>query len=385
MHRRICILVAGSLLAVWSLHAADRPGPSIRLSAAEPRATIDVVGLDPNDLARLARAKLTLDEWKTLLAVRVASASPTDDPDRPAMLGSYRVEAGMLRFEPRFPLSPGVRYQAMFYPARLPGRTDRAAPISAEFLLPRPKSAPAVVEHIYPSRNRLPENHLRFYLHFSTPMSQGNVYRHLRLLNEAGKDIEMPFLELGEELWDREGKRFTLFFDPGRIKRGLKPREEVGPVIEAGKTYTLVVERSWEDGLGNPLRESYRKTFQVIGPDETPIDPKLWKVQPPASPAVPLVVAFPEPLDHALLHRLLWVTDAKGQKVAGVIKVSDEETRWQFMPERPWQGGSYRLIADTALEDLAGNQIGQLFEVDVFKPIPRQVQARTVELPFTVK
>ena len=63
-----------------------------------------------------------------------------------------------------------------------------------------------------------------------------------------------PFLELDEELWSPDGTRFTLIFDPGRIKRGLKPREEVGPVLEAGKSYSLVIDRRLARRIGKPAR-----------------------------------------------------------------------------------------------------------------------------------
>src|SRR5262249_25661301 len=38
----------------------------------------------------------------------------------------------------------------------------------------------------------------------------------------------------------------------------------------------------------------------------------------------------------------------------------------------------------TTLEDLAGNRVGQPFEVDVFRPVERQANAKTVSLPFRV-
>ena len=59
--------------------------------------------------------------------------------------------------------------------------------------------------------------------------------------------MDAPFLELDEELWSPDGDSLHLVFDPGRIKRGLKPREEVGPVLEAGKSYSLVIDREWVD------------------------------------------------------------------------------------------------------------------------------------------
>ena len=46
--------------------------------------------------------------------------------------------------------------------------------------------------------------------------------------------------------------------------------------------------------------------------------------------------------------------------------------------------GGYHLVAETTLEDLAGNSIGRPFEVDVFRPIQREVKVQHVQLPFTV-
>src|SRR5262249_5583071 len=156
--------------------------------------------------------------------------------------------------------------------------------------------------HVYPTRDRLPENQLKFYLHFSAPMSRGEAYDRVRLLDDKGKLVEKPFLELAEELWDDSGTRFTLFFDPGRIKRGLKPREIYGPALEEGKSYTFVVDRGWPDAEGNPLKAEFRKSFRVGPPDDTQPDVANWKLTPP-SPGTdaPLTVTFPEPLDHAML------------------------------------------------------------------------------------
>jgi hypothetical protein len=243
-----------------------------------------------------------------------------------------------------------------------------------------------VVEHVYPSKDTLPENQLKFYLHFSAPMSRGEAYRHVRLLDAHGKAIDLPFLELDEELWDGAGKRFTLFFDPGRIKRGLKPREEVGPALEEGKRYTLVIDRAWPDAEGEALKQPYRKSFRVGPPDDNPPDPTTWKLRPPApGTRAPLVVTFPKPLDHALLHRLIWVTDSQGRKVPGTPAVADEETRWRFTPLQTWAAGTYHLVIDTRLEDLAGNTIGRPFEVDVFRPVQREVKTEAVRLRFDIR
>jgi hypothetical protein len=216
-------------------------------------------------------------------------------------------------------------------------------------------------------------------------MSRGESYRHIHLLTESSKDVDAPFLELDEELWDPGGKRFTLFFDPGRIKRGLKPREEVGPSLEEGKTYTLVIDKEWRDASGNPLKESYRKQFSVGPPDDNPPDPKTWKLHiPPASSRNPLVISFPKPMDHALLERTIKLIGRNRQVLAGSVAVANEEKNWRFTPQEPWTAGRHSLSVDKVLEDLAGNSIGRPFEVDVLHPPERQLKAEMVTVPFEI-
>ena len=359
--------------------------PVIRLRGEKVPA-IDVAGLLPEELKALSQLKQTPEQWQTLFAVYVERNSKREK--QPAMLGSYRVEKDVLHFEPRFPLVRGVSYRAVFHPAKLPGHagsTEQA--IEKVLLLPKAKpAAPTTVAHVYPSKDELPENQLKFYLHFSAPMSRGESYEHIRLLRPDGKADERAFLELPQELWDRDGKRFTLLIDPGRIKRGLKPREEFGPVLEAGKRYTLVIDRAWHDAEGNPLKESYRKTFRVLPSDETQPDPKTWKLAAPATgTTTPLVMTSPKALDHALLHHMLWITDAQDHKVPGTIEVTRQETCWRFTPAMPWQAGNYHLVADTRLEDLAGNNIGRPFEVDERRPVESENKRETVQVPFTVR
>jgi hypothetical protein len=388
------LLLTPLLFTAVPSSAESRPdhakGLLLRLNRKAPndlRATFDLTGLDPADLERLSKANLEPEQWQALFPVTVAASDPAADRSQPAMLGTYRIEKDTLRFEPRFPLTAGVRYRAVFHPSRIPGRTREAEPVVTVFEIPKPQQqATTVVARVYPTASKLPENQLKFYIHFSAPMSRGEAYQHIRLLDSAGKTIEAAFLELGEELWDPDGMRFTLLIDPGRIKRGLRPREELGPVLQEGKSYTLVIDPGWKDAQGNPLKAEHRKAFQTGPEQDKAIDPKVWTiVQPPAGSPTALEVRFPRPLDHALLHRMLWVTDAQGRKVPGTIKVAAEETRWHFTPDRPWNAGAYQLVADTTLEDLAGNTITGPFEVDVLRPIQRKIETITVQLPFVCK
>jgi hypothetical protein len=380
---RVAVLVSLAVLT-GSVPSRAADELSIRLNG-KSAPTVDVAGLAPTDLAAIGKLELRGDAWSQLFAVYVRPAAGKERG--PALLGSYRIDGNVLRFEPRFPLATGVHYQAIFQPAHLPTRAARnESAIEKEFLLPRQKTEAARVTRVFPTTDRLPENQLKFYVHFSAPMARGGVYQHIKLLAENGQAIELPFLELDEELWDSSGQRLTVFCDPGRIKRGLKPREEVGPVLEEGKRYTFVVGPGLEDANGNLVKDTYRKTIRALPPDDTQPDPRKWKVQSPAPGTLdPLIVTFPKPLDQALLERLVWITDSHGRKLIGMVSMADNETVWRFTPTSAWEAGSYQLVADTRLEDLAGNSIARPFEVDVFHPVQREVKTETVTVPFEVQ
>jgi hypothetical protein len=242
------------------------------------------------------------------------------------------------------------------------------------------------VSEVYPSADVLPENLLKFYLHFSAPMSRGRIYDHIHLRDDAGKDVELPFLEIDEELWDPAMTRLTLFIDPGRIKRGVRPLEEVGPALQEGRRYSLVIDRAWKDATGSLLREAFQKTFKVGPPDRDPPDPTQWKIQSPKSETrEPLAIAFPEPMDHALARRAIQVTGESGESVPGKTVLDDQEHRWIFVPSGPWRRGSYNLVVQRTIEDLAGNNIGKPFEVDLFEGVERQLTNSSVKLTFEVR
>lgn len=387
-------------IAIANATAPDAPSPAqaatfvIRWQAEDASkpsvSTVEVEGIDPTDLAALSalsQVKPATFVWSQVFRVTVAPEGQNAADDRPAILGTYRVVDGRLRFEPRFPIEPGLRHRAVFRPSLLPleayhGLKD----VVTEFKRPLPPPPPPTsVVRVDPVSEQLPENLLKFYLHFSAPMSRGEAYGRVTLLNEAGRKLDVPFLEVGEELWDPTGTRLTLLLDPGRIKRGLKPREDLGPILEAGSKYTLVVDRDWPDATGHPLRETFRKRFRTGPADETQPDPQKWVVKaPPARTAESLSLEFPEPLDRAMLNRTLTVLDAAKQEVPGQVEVNDRATRWSFRPDQPWAAGRYQIQVDTTLEDLAGNSIARPFEVDVQHPITRRTESGTALIPVAI-
>ncbi len=353
------------------------------------RHLVEVTGLTKATLTRLRRSDWKSSDWQRLLRVQV---EPKDGPTQqrpaslPAMLGTYRVEGNAIRFEPQYPLVPGLSYQAVFRPAELPVKGDRRELTAVVHVPARSLTPTTVVTRIYPTADVLPENLLKFYVHFSAPMSRGHIYDHIRLLEESGKQVELPFLEIDEELWDDSMTRLTIFVDPGRIKRGVLPLEDVGPALETGKRYSLVIDSAWKDGTGKPLKESFQKRFVVGAPDREPPDPSQWDVQLPTSGTQsPLVVLFPEPMDNALTQRVIHIIDASGQTVAGQIELTNQERRWSFQPLGPWKRGQHQLVVQTTIEDLAGNNIGKQFDVDIFEGVQRRLTTATVSLPLPIQ
>jgi hypothetical protein len=323
-----------------------------------------VVGWNPG--------QMPAEGWQSIFAVYAG------DGDVPPMLGAYGVENGALVFRPRFPLAPGVRTRAVLHP---PGHKTTEALFEARKLDLAPSTR---VEHVYPSTDLLPDNQLKFYVHFTAPMRRGEAWQRIHLLDQTGAPVELPFLEVDQELWDRDYKRLTVLFDPGRIKRGLVPLADAGPSIEDGKRYTLVVDRDWRDARGATLAAEFRKPFRVGPADRTPPDTAQWRLSAPrAGTSDALVVRFPKPMDYALLMRLLSVSGGEG-RMAGTVTIGRQETEWRFIPREPWKAGPYQLVADTALEDLAGNRIGRAFDVDTFERVNEHLSSKTVALPFEV-
>jgi hypothetical protein len=385
----LACLVFGSVVVPGAETAASA-GIELRWLGDTPvpgRAVVEVTGLSASALEQLRPFVAAPSRWTEVLVIRAESGETPADAALPPMLGRYQLDTSTLRFEPRFPLAPGVVYRAVFHPESLHTGASSESPLVAAYQLPARRSTEStVVSAVYPSADELPENLLKFYLHFSAPMSRGRVYQHIHLLDAAGDDVELPFLELDQELWDPAMTRLTLLLDPGRIKRGVRPLEEVGSSLQPGRRYTLVIDRSWPDAAGQPLQADYRKSFTVSAAERTPPAPSDWRVTAPAAGSrAPLEVDFPRPLDRALALRLIRVAAPDGRDLDGAVDVSDQERRWTFTPAAPWSAGAHALVIATTIEDLAGNNIGKAFDVDVFEDVQRSLTSETVRLPFTVK
>jgi hypothetical protein len=368
------------VLTALFVFAACAPGtvtvsadpPVIVLNTDKPRATVDVVNVPAEQLSTL-RAIDSREAWQAILPIAVAA-------NQPPMLGDYRIERDRIVFTPMFPLDPGRQYHVKFMP---PG----AGSLTAIVGLPAVHTIPStVVAQVFPSGDAIPENQLRLYIHFSAPMGMKGGLEYVHLLDDQGKEVKDPFLPLDAEFWNDDRTRYTVFFDPGRQKRGIPVIEEMGRSLTEGQSYTLVVDAAWRDGNGLPLKEPYRRTFRIGPPDERPLDHTAWSIQPPAAGTRdPLTVAFPEPLDRGLLLRAMGVQGPGPAPIFGEIAITDAERAWSFTPREAWRAGTYQLIVLGILEDLAGNRIGRAFEVDQFDRSDQSSEPEKTLIPFLVR
>ena len=234
----------GATLAAAAAVAAPSPD-----GAPPPRLVLDAITVDgqqrlafgvrdlPRDVVeQVASTDRSPQQWRALLLgarrERAGRADPRRLPRRRRRAVAGAVLSSRARACATSPCSSRRRSRAK-QPLLPISHRDRSAPISRS---PIERAAPPAtrVSGVHPGTSEIPENLLRFYVHFTAPMSRGDVLRWVRLEDATGESIEHAFLALGEELWDRDATRLTLLLDPGRIKSGLRPRAELGRALARG-------------------------------------------------------------------------------------------------------------------------------------------------------
>ena len=332
-----------------------------------------VTGLDEAASQALSRASAA--EHARALAVYTGDHVP--GADVPAIAGSYAVEARGLSFQPRFPFVTGLRYTARFTLGRV--KLDRTFEVRRAVAAEAPR-----VLAVHPSGDVLPENALRLYVQFSRPMTAPGAQSHVHLMGGDGQEVPLAFVPIEDGLWDPRRTRLTLLLHPGRVKRGVAPGEHMGPPLRADHEYRLVVDGAITDLAGTPMGQPFVRTFRTVDADRA--SPRLADagVTAPRSATDAVVVTLPEPLDHALLQRWMWVEDDHGRAVAGRATIATGETRWTFHPEEPWTPGRYAVRLRAALEDRAGNRFDRLFDRDAAAGPPAEAASDVLSLPFDV-
>ena len=283
----------------------------------------------------------------------------------PAIFAKTEKSDAGLRLTPSFGLARGATYRAVVKP-------PNGADVSAEHTIPlgKPADVPSLGK-IYPTAEKLPANLLKFYLYFTEPMRESrDVFDQIHIEDDRGERVHAPWRR--RQLWSENATRLTLWIHPGRIKRGVNLREELGPVLEPNRKYTLVIDETLRSAAGVPLGKETRHGFSTIAEDyERPL-PESWNLAlPKAGTRDPLKVTASEPLDHILIERHVKVINAEGTEIAAEITLAPGEAAWAIRPKFPWKESDYRLVISGFLEDLAGNTRLRVFDTDLTQPSPK--------------
>ena len=341
-------------------------------------AFVVLTGLSSRELDEWRARPSTSPQWAQSFRVSVAGVAPT-------IAGKYVVSDTALEFHPMFALDPGRAYDVII-DARQLSSGRQTSSIRQSIVLPaRRLEPPTRVLRVLPGFEPVPENLLRLYVEFSAPMSREPGIGFVHLLNDKGVEVSEAFLPVDGDFWNHDRTRYTLFLDPGRVKRGIQANEEMGRALRSGRRYTLRIDSTWRDGRGMPLVAPFDYSFRVGPAEFRPIKLAEWRVSaPPSKSSKPLVVRFPTSLDHGLLHRALGVETADGAAVDGRISTHFGERTWQLVPASPWQSGPYRLVVLSILEDVAGNRINRRFEVDRSAGVDSLETPARFTIPFVI-
>jgi len=379
----IIALTTAGLLACGRSRSPDASGElriALDTSRGAREARIVVTGLSRAETDTLRAAAFTSEAWHRLWKIPVAGGDTTP------VAGPYAITDKGLQFTPAFPLDPGRAYAIRLDPAQLPRPRVGTIVLTTVALAAKPPTPPTSVLGILPSADTFPENQLRLYIRFSAPMSRAAGLGFIKLLDADGREVRDAFLPLDADFWNADRTRYTVFFDPGRVKRGILPNEQMGRALHAGRAYAIEIDPKWRDAEGQPLAAPFRRAFRAGPADEAPIALAAWRVRAPAvGSRDALVASFPEPLDHGLLERALGVETAAGASVDGDVTIVPGEREWRFTPRAAWRAGPYRLVILSILEDAAGNRVGRAFEVDMFERVDSGTAAERFSLPFTVR
>jgi hypothetical protein len=372
-----------------SLAACGR-GPSsgtplaiaLRPSHDDRPALVEITGFSSSELA--GARSINAGAWPSLFTVTVDAADPVAAAGGlPPVEGRYAVTSSAVTFTPLFPFDPGRSYRVAFDPGRLP--TPRsAAQVTRVVGVPAAAANPTTrVLAVHPASPVWPANTLRLYIEFSAPMGRGAARDFVRLLDEMGHEVPLPFLPVDADLWNADRTRATVFFDPGRVKQGILPNRQMGRPLEQGREYTIEVSGEWKDVRAQGLAASYQRRVRVGAAAVRPLSMASWTIAAPSARTRDgLVVSFPAPLDHGLIARAISVESA-GRSIEGDIRLDEADTRWTFTPRASWEAGAYELVALSILEDPAGNRIGRAFEVDTTAASDPAAPDR-YQRPFTI-
>lgn len=337
--------------------------PTLDVSLAPESGAVTVTGLSADMVAALDRHLGVGLRWESIVSVNVVDER-TGRLGVTAIGGRHHLLSDAVMFVPHLPFQAGVRYRITFTPPRDPAFA-RCGPLSQETGVPVATNPPPRVTDVHPSNDTLPENVLRFYVTFSQAMRRGDARDGVVVLGPDGHPIADVLYRSPAELWSRDMRRLTVLMDPGRLKRQVGPHRQLGPPLRAGLDYTLAISGMHDHG-GRRLAAPHRQHFRAADAVRARITFSQWVIRSPsAGTTEPVVLAFPGPLDWAMLTHAIVVHRADGHVVDGRPLVHRDGTGWQLVPAQPWTPGDHHVRVDPLLEDVCGNDVLGAFDRDL--------------------
>lgn len=319
-----------------------------------------------------------------IVKVFVGSSHECCDGKSP-MAGSYSIDGQAIVFTPAFDFLEGQNYSVEIFD--IGSSNEGNTRFVKQFTIKRTVeyASPEVVA-IYPSGSIIPENTLRFYIHFSTPMKPHVSNQFIKLLDSSGTSDDAAFMAFKQELWSEDRKRLTLLIDPGRIKRGVAQNLTLGSALQEGNRYSIVVEEGWPTANDAATMPRFEHIFTVAKPLRTIPEPSAWTIKTPRRwTNDPLVIEFDRPFDYEQLRGGISVSGEDGRAIPGVISIENQEQAWRFEREGLWRNDQIHIFLDTELEDVAGNNLVELLDHSVnTKPSGNPQNTITLDLKTSV-
>lgn len=334
------------------------------------------------DAVELRLSKNIVDNYRKNYAklLQVFYVGKTDEccEDKTPMSGHYEVFDSGIKFTPIFDFVAEQNYVIQYRDGN-----NNASYKYTTFNI-HSHIAPKIprVTKIYPSDDKIPENTLRFYIHFSTPMEPHVAFEHIKLIDAKGNIDDAAFMKFKQELWSEDRKRLTILLDPGRIKRGVATNMELGPALIEGKHYILTIDKNWRSALGKSLNQSFTKSIEIVQPIRKRINPEQWQLSAPRIHTMDaLTIKFDRVMDHALTKRMISLRSERGRIKDGISQLLNNERTWSFIPAQPWTGENIYLDIQTELEDISGNNLRDSLDHKLGeKTLPKKILTKTIKL-----